>query len=1178
MNKKILLIGLIIIVVTMSIGYAIYSTSLKVTGTGNIDSNFNIEVTGIKEDKKEGKAISITEPTYTKTSATFNTKLSREKDNIEYKVEISNKGSIDGKIEKIEIINPNELIKVETRGIEKGQILKAGEKLEYIVIVCIPEGTKINEDVTSKIEVKVEIIQDDNQIFNEPEDGIEANKLSIESTMEESDYTSIKATVKAKGNGLRYSYSLDDKNYTEATESNTYTFTGLIPNKRYTVYYKVEDKDGNYVTNSKWIETKELIAPTIIVSSENNWANNKEVTITYPEIDGAKYYYKVEGKSETSLFSLEENWIETQDIITIITVNNNATVYAKVEKDGQFKDTKTDIDYIDSTAPELSINTASTSKSITVVANAIDNDSGIDNYQYSINDGEYIDHKKYNNYTFNELVHNTEYKIKVKVTDKMGNETEKEVTVKTKEIVTPRFVEETRGNVQIIFPEGCNNDYICSYIKDGGNEIKVTENPTITFTDGGTLIAKVTDGINYITSSTYTVRPPDNIAPTISNVVAGARIYNDPNFASGVNSAKVYNNSGNGTVVHSRVAMTTPSGSYALKITTNGTATPGLGGFYFGTQSAANEVFVTKIIAKIPTGYTINFASNATGTGGSARWLTSQAGTGDWKEYILEVTCGASGTFSTTNFYYINGVAATSSAPVTWYVAYATVYSNQDAGIRAGISMKAVDSESGIVGYGINQSSTTPPTYTNVTKTNQVVTIFENISKNGTYYLWVKDEAGNVATKSVSMARIDTTAPTCSWSGPAKSPIKNGTTTTYTLTCTDNLGQFSDNTIAVADIESSSTGAAYVSAVSAPTAVTNGYKWTVTVKAGATSHGTAQFRLKAGAISDVSGNKNALTAYSTALRNDSTGPTVKFGTNGSTTYSKTKSTTVSATDSYSAVSTIKYQWSQSTTAPTSFGGTIANGGTVNGSGVTGSNWYLWVQATDALGNVTTVKSNAFYFDNTAPTISASNNSGSNWTFNKVIISGTVSDGHSGINASSIEYSYDKSSTTYKDWDTATTSAYSGTWAAARNQPVYVRVCDKAGNWSAWVSAGYVRIFSALRGPVTTWGSLVGTANSKFQSGAHVKEVSKNASQSCFQWRCQAYVDRGNFNGTKVTTNWYIDFTMNGVGYYADSGWKNFATPCHNYGTAVTNTCNASYTGSSTYTATSSASITSYITS
>ena len=256
MNKKILLIGLIIIVISMSIGYALYSASLKVKGTGNIDSNFNIEVTGITEDKKEGKAVSITNPTYTKTSATFNTKLSREKDNIEYKVEITNKGSIDGKIENITITNPNELIKVETRGIEKGQIIKSGEVLEYIVRVYIPEGTKINEDITSKIEVNTEIIQDDNQIFNEPIDGVEANKLEIESTIEESEYTGIKCTVNAKGNGLRYSYSLDDKTYTEPTESNTYTFTGLKPNTRYTVYYKVEDKDGNYVQTSKWIETR----------------------------------------------------------------------------------------------------------------------------------------------------------------------------------------------------------------------------------------------------------------------------------------------------------------------------------------------------------------------------------------------------------------------------------------------------------------------------------------------------------------------------------------------------------------------------------------------------------------------------------------------------------------------------------------------------------------------------------------------------------------------------------------------------------------------------------------------------------------------------------------------------------------------------------------------------------
>ena len=296
MNKKILLIGLIIIVISMSIGYALYSTSLKVKGTGNIDSNFNIEVTGITEDKKEGKAVSITNPTYTKTSATFNTKLSREKDNIEYKVEITNKGSIDGKIENITITNPNELIKVETRGIEKGQIIKSGEVLEYILRVYIPEGTKINEDITSKIEVNTEIIQDDNQIFNEPIDGVEANKLEIESTIEESEYTSIKCTVNAKGNGLRYSYSLDDKTYTEALESNTYTFNNLLPNKRYTVYYKVEDKDGNYVQTSKWIETR-----------HDNNAPECELEIKEITLDNIKIKATCTDETEIVKYELSDN-------------------------------------------------------------------------------------------------------------------------------------------------------------------------------------------------------------------------------------------------------------------------------------------------------------------------------------------------------------------------------------------------------------------------------------------------------------------------------------------------------------------------------------------------------------------------------------------------------------------------------------------------------------------------------------------------------------------------------------------------------------------------------------------------------------------------------------------------------------------------------------------------------
>ena len=509
MNKKILLIGLIIIVISMSIGYALYSTSLKVKGTGNIDSNFNIEVTGITEDKKEGKAVSITNPTYTKTSATFNTKLSREKDNIEYKVEITNKGSIDGKIENITITNPNELIKVETRRIEKGQIIKSGEVLEYIVRVYIPEGTKINEDITSKIEVNTEIIQDDNQIFNEPIDGIEANKLEIESTIEESEYTGIKCTVNAKGNGLRYSYSLDDKTYTEALENNTYIFNNLLPNKRYTVYYKVEDKDGNYVTESKWITTKDITNSIIQVENENKWTRDKKVTITYPEVEEAHYFYKV-GDNE---------YIEATSPQEFITEENTA-IYAKIAKDGNITEVSKEITKIDNKNPELSINSSSTTKSITIVGNATD-DSGIEKYEYSINDGDYINNGKYNNYTFNELVHNTDYKIKVRVTDKVGNQTEKEIMVKTKVIspptytISPSGVAYVREKIVTVTSncENCTDEYSLDY---GATWHEFPSKQfTIKYLNSDTLVTRSIEGKS-IVSSTYVIT---NVDPTLPGVI-----------------------------------------------------------------------------------------------------------------------------------------------------------------------------------------------------------------------------------------------------------------------------------------------------------------------------------------------------------------------------------------------------------------------------------------------------------------------------------------------------------------------------------------------------------------------------------------------------------------------------------------------------------------------------------
>lgn len=155
----------------------------------------------------------------------------------------------------------------------------------------------------------------------------------------------------------------------------------------------------------------------------------------------------------------------------------------------------------------------------------------------------------------------------------------------------------------------------------------------------------------------------------------GKMLYRDPTFRDGDNNIRVYNNSANGKVAILRVANTqAPNDSgQVLEISTTDVVSPGQGGFYFGNTVAANKIYITRIIAKVPVGYSLVWASNAVGTGGTCHKLTPMDGTGKWEEYIFKVLCGSEGTFNTTNFFYLN----TNSAvvfPLVWQVAYATVF------------------------------------------------------------------------------------------------------------------------------------------------------------------------------------------------------------------------------------------------------------------------------------------------------------------------------------------------------------------------------------------------------------------------------------------------------------------------------------------------------------------------
>jgi len=158
------------------------------------------------------------------------------------------------------------------------------------------------------------------------------------------------------------------------------------------------------------------------------------------------------------------------------------------------------------------------------------------------------------------------------------------------------------------------------------------------------------------------------------------RMHPDEQFTNGTNSCSVYNNSANSNVTLSRLPISTaPSTSgYCLQLQHTGVASPGIGGFQQLGMSGANKTLVHGIRAKVPVGYTLNYASNALGTGSSRQWLTNNVGTGKWEDYAYMVVCGYAGPFGTAGYVFLTGDTPTVANPVYWQIASSAIYDLTD--------------------------------------------------------------------------------------------------------------------------------------------------------------------------------------------------------------------------------------------------------------------------------------------------------------------------------------------------------------------------------------------------------------------------------------------------------------------------------------------------------------------
>ena len=103
-KNNIIIASLCGVLLLMGIGYAAFSTQLKINGTSSISSEWNIRITNIETalPSEMGAPIpdgyNISEPTYTAESATFSAGFELPGSVIGYIVEVSNLGSIDGQV------------------------------------------------------------------------------------------------------------------------------------------------------------------------------------------------------------------------------------------------------------------------------------------------------------------------------------------------------------------------------------------------------------------------------------------------------------------------------------------------------------------------------------------------------------------------------------------------------------------------------------------------------------------------------------------------------------------------------------------------------------------------------------------------------------------------------------------------------------------------------------------------------------------------------------------------------------------------------------------------------------------------------------------------------------------------------------------------------------------------
>ena len=187
-----------------------------------------------------------------------------------------------------------------------------------------------------------------------------------------------------------------------------------------------------------------------------------------------------------------------------------------------------------------------------------------------------------------------------------------------------------------------------------------------------------------------------------------------------------------------------------------------------------------------------------------------------------------------------------------------------------------------------------------------------------------------------------------------------------------------------------------------------------------------------------------------------------------------------------------------------------------GNLTTNGTYYVWVK--DHLGNVSSKAVTTNKVDTTAPTApTITNSSGGNWTNQDVKITLSSTDSQSGVLKYQCKYSG-----TNNQWADAKST---DTWSAARNETIYYRAIDNAGNVSA-VSSTAIKIDKTAPAVPTITNSSGGNWTNKNVT-ITLSSTDSQSGVSKYQYKCSG--TNNQWADAKSTDTWTAD--RNGTVYF-----------------------------------------------